>query len=415
MEDLNPYNIARMQFNRSAEHLKLDPGLREILRRPKRSLIVSIPTRMDDGSIRVFEGFRVQHSIARGPAKGGIRYHPGVTLDEVKALAAWMTWKCAVVNIPYGGAKGGVICDPKQMSRSEIERMTRRFASEISFLIGPDRDIPAPDVYTDPQVMAWIMDTYSMGVGYSSPGVVTGKPIEIGGSEGRAEATGRGAQLVIREGAKALGMPTAGARAAIQGFGNAGSVVAKLLARDGWKIVAVTDSRGGVYNPKGLAVDALLEYKSRTGSVSGYPEADSLDNRKILELDCELLVPAALENQITLENAGRVKARIVAEAANGPTTPGADDVLFRNGVFVLPDILCNAGGVTVSYFEWVQDLQAFFWDEGIINEHLERIMVKAFREVHAVAKERSLDMRQAAGILAVGRVAEAQRIRGLWP
>ncbi len=415
MEDLNPYTIAKMQFDRAAEHLNLDPGLREILRRPKRSLIVSIPTRMDDGSIHVFEGFRVQHSIARGPAKGGIRYHPGVTLDEVKALAAWMTWKCAVVNIPYGGAKGGVVCNPKQMSRSEIERMTRRFASEISFLIGPDRDIPAPDVYTDAQVMAWIMDTYSMGVGYSAPGVVTGKPLEIGGSEGRAEATGRGAQLVIREAAKSLGIPSAGARAAIQGFGNAGSVVAKLLSRDGWKIVAVTDSKGGVHNPKGLAVDALLEYKGRTGSVVGYPEADAIDNRKILELDCELLVPAALENQITLENAARVKARIVAEAANGPTTPGADDVLSEKGVFVIPDILCNAGGVTVSYFEWVQDLQAFFWDEGIINEHLERIMVKAFREVHAVAKQRSVDMRQAAGIVAVGRVADAQRIRGLWP
>jgi len=308
-----------------------------------------------------------------------------------------------------------VICNPKEMSLGEIERMTRRFASEISFLIGPERDIPAPDVYTDPQVMAWIMDTYSMGVGYSAPGVVTGKPLQIGGSEGRAEATGRGAQLVIREAAKALGIPTSGARAAIQGFGNAGSVVAKLLGRDGWKVVAVSDSRGGVYNPKGLAVDALLEHKARTGSVTAYPEADPIDNRRILELDCELLVPAALENQITLQNAARVKARMVAEAANGPTTPAADDLLFKNGVTVIPDILCNAGGVTVSYFEWVQDLQAFFWDESIINEHLERIMVKAFREVHAVAKQKSVDMRQAAGIVAVGRVAEAQRIRGLWP
>ena len=415
MEDLNPYTIAKAQFDRFAEALSLEVGIRDILRQPKRCLIVSIPTKLDDGSIRVFEGYRVQHSIARGPAKGGIRYHPGVTLDEVKALAAWMTWKCAVVNIPYGGAKGGVICDPKAMSRGEIERMTRRFASEISFLIGPERDIPAPDVYTDSQVMAWIMDTYSMGVGYSAPGVVTGKPLEIGGSEGRSEATGRGAQIVIREAAKALNLPIRGSRAAIQGFGNAGGVVAKLLAKDGWKVIAVTDSKGGVQNANGLALDALVEYKARTGSVVGYPEADPISNSKILELDCELLVPAALENQITAQNASRVKARIVAEAANGPTTPAADDVLFRNGVFVLPDILCNAGGVTVSYFEWVQDLQAFFWDEGIINEHLERIMVKAFREVHLIAKQRGVDMRLAAGIVGVGRVAQAQRIRGLWP
>jgi glutamate dehydrogenase (NAD(P)+) len=415
VEDLNPYTIAKAQFDRFAEALNLEVGIRNVLRQPKRCLIVSIPTKLDDGSIRVFEGYRVQHSIARGPAKGGIRYHPDVTLDEVKALAAWMTWKCAVVNIPYGGAKGGVICDPKAMSRGEIERMTRRFASEISFLIGPERDIPAPDVYTDSQVMSWIMDTYSMGVGYSAPGVVTGKPLEIGGSEGRAEATGRGAQIVIREAAKALNLPIRGSRAAIQGFGNAGSVVAKLLAKDGWKVIAVTDSKGGVQNANGLALNALLEYKARTGSVVGYPEADPISNSKILELDCELLVPAALENQITAQNASRVKARIVAEAANGPTTPAADDVLFRNGVFVLPDILCNAGGVTVSYFEWVQDLQAFFWDEGIINEHLERIMVKAFREVHLIAKQRGVDMRLAAGIVGVGRVAQAQRIRGLWP
>ncbi len=415
MENLNPFAIATKQFDRFADALNLEAGVREMLRRPKRCLIVSVPTKLDDGSVQVFEGFRVQHNIARGPAKGGIRYHPAVTLDEVKALAAWMTWKCAVVNIPYGGAKGGVICNPKKMSAGEIERMTRRFASEISFMIGPERDIPAPDVYTDSQVMAWIMDTYSMGVGYSAPGVVTGKPLEIGGSEGRAEATGRGAQIVIREAANALKMPIFGSRAAVQGFGNAGSVVAKLLARDGWKVIAVTDSRGGVYNPKGLAVNALLEYKIRSGSVVGYPEADPIDNSTILELDCELLVPAALENQITGENAARVKARIVAEAANGPTTPAADDILSRNGVFVLPDILCNAGGVTVSYFEWVQDLQAFFWDEGIINEHLERIMVKAFREVRSIATQRGIDMRLAAGILGLGRVAQAQQLRGLWP
>jgi glutamate dehydrogenase (NAD(P)+) len=414
MEDLNPFHMANKQFAKAAEHLKLDLGVREILAKPKRCLIVSIPTRMDDGSIRVFEGFRVQHSLALGPAKGGIRYHPNVSLDEVKALAAWMTWKCAVVNIPYGGAKGGVICNPKQMSRGELERMTRRFASELSILIGPDRDIPAPDVYTDTQVMAWMMDTYSMQVGYSAPGVVTGKPLPIGGSEGRKEATGRGVHLTIREAAKELKVPPGG-RVAVQGFGNAGSVVAKLLAAEGWKVIEVSDSRGGVYNAKGLAISALLEHKSRTGTVVGYREAEAIDNQRLLELECEVLVPAALENQITENNAARIRARIVAEAANGPTTPEADDILFNHGVFVIPDILCNAGGVTVSYFEWVQDLQAFFWDEEIINEHLGRIMVKAFKEVLGASKSRRIDMRLAAWVLGVGRVAEAQQIRGLWP
>jgi glutamate dehydrogenase/leucine dehydrogenase len=413
MEDLNPFAIAKKQFEKAADHLSLDLGLREILSRPKRALIVSIPTRMDDGSIRVFEGYRVQHSLARGPAKGGIRYHPKVTLDEVKALAAWMTWKCALVNIPFGGAKAGVICDPKAMSRNELERMTRRFASEISIIIGPDRDIPAPDVYTDSQVMAWIMDTYSMNVGYSATGVVTGKPLPIGGSEGRKEATGRGAQLLIRQAARELKISPG--RAVIQGFGNAGSVVANLLVADGWKIIAVSDSRGGVHNPKGLALKGLTDFKARTGSVVGYPESEPIDNQHLLELECEVLVPAALENQITLKNASRIKAKIVGEAANGPTTPEAGEVLHQNGIFVIPDILCNAGGVTVSYFEWVQDLQAFFWDEGIINEHLERIMVKAFKEVLAISRERKIDMRTAAWILGVGRVAEAQQIRGLWP
>jgi glutamate dehydrogenase (NAD(P)+) len=414
MEDLNPFNIAKKQFARAAEHLHLESGIRDILAQPKRCLIVSIPTRMDDGSIHVFEGYRVQHSLARGPAKGGIRYHPNVTLDAVKALAAWMTWKCAVVNIPFGGAHGGVVCNPKQMSRGELERMTRRFASELSLLIGPDRDIPAPDVYTDAQVVAWMMDTYSMQVGYSAPGVVTGKPLPIGGSEGRIKATGRGAHLTIREAAKELKIPQGG-RVVVQGFGNAGSVVAKLLATDGWKVIAVSDSSGGVYNQRGLSLETLLEHKSRTGTVAGYREAEAIDSQRLLELECDVLVPAALENQITESNAGRIRARIVAEAANGPTTPGADDILFNNGVFVIPDILCSAGGVTVSYFEWVQDLQAFFWDEEIINEHLGRIMVKAFKEVLAISKSRRVDMRRAAHVLAVGRVAEAQQIRGLWP
>ena len=415
MEDLNPFTISKKQFETAADHLRLDLGLREILSRPKRALIVSIPTRMDDGSVRVFEGYRVQHSMARGPGKGGIRYHPNVTLDEVKALAAWMTWKCAVVNIPFGGAKAGVICDPKSMSRNELERMTRRFASEISIIIGPDRDIPAPDVYTDSQVMAWIMDTYSMNVGYSATGVVTGKPLPIGGSEGRNEATGRGAHLLIRQAARELKISSQSGRAVIQGFGNAGSVVASLLASEGWKVIAVSDSRGGVHNSKGLALKGLTDFKSRTGSVVGYPESEPIDNEHLLELECEVLVPAALENQITLKNASRIRAKIVAEAANGPTTPAAGEILHQNGVFVIPDILCNAGGVTVSYFEWVQDLQAFFWDEGIINEHLERIMVKAFKEVLAISRERKIDMRAAAWILGVGRVAEAQQIRGLWP
>ncbi|HEX9506870.1 MAG TPA: Glu/Leu/Phe/Val dehydrogenase [Myxococcales bacterium] len=415
MEDLNAFAISKKQFEKAADHLSLDLGLREILSRPKRVLIVSVPTRMDDGSIRVFEGYRVQHSIARGPGKGGIRYHPNVTLDEVKALAAWMTWKCAVVNIPFGGAKAGVICDPKAMSRNELERMTRRFASEISIIIGPDRDIPAPDVYTDAQVMAWIMDTYSMNVGYSATGVVTGKPLPIGGSEGRNEATGRGAQLLIRQAARELKVSSQSGRAVIQGFGNAGSVVASLLAAEGWKVIAVSDSRGGVHNSRGLALKGLTDFKARTGSVVGYPESEPIDNEHLLELECEVLVPAALENQITLKNASRIRAKIVAEAANGPTTPGAGEVLHQNGIFVIPDILCNAGGVTVSYFEWVQDLQAFFWDEGIINEHLERIMVKAFKEVLTIARERKIDMRAAAWILGVGRVAEAQQIRGLWP
>src|SRR5229473_238522 len=414
-EELNPFEIAKQQFNRAADYLELEESMRAVLRTAKRQLIVSIPVKMDGGETKVFEGYRVQHNIARGPAKGGIRYHPNVTLDEVKALASWMTWKCATVGIPYGGAKAGVICDPKAMSRNELERMTRRFASEISIIIGPDRDIPAPDVYTDSQVMAWIMDTYSMNVGYSATGVVTGKPLPIGGSEGRKEATGRGAQLLIKQAARELKISSQSGRAVIQGFGNAGSVVASLLAADGWKIIAVSDSRGGVHNPKGLALKGLTDFKARTGSVVGYPESEPIDNEDLLELECEVLVPAALENQITLKNASRIKAKIVAEAANGPTTPAAGEILHQNGIFVIPDILCNAGGVTVSYFEWVQDLQAFFWDEGIINEHLERIMVKAFREVAAVAKERNVDMRLAAGVVGLGRVAQAQSIRGLWP
>ena len=414
-EVLNPFEIAQAQFDTAAEHLKLDPWLREVLRRPKRQLVVSIPTKMDDGTVRVFEGYRVQHNLARGPAKGGIRYHPNVTLDEVKALASWMTWKCATVNIPYGGGKGGVVCNPKEMSLRELENMTRRYASEISIIIGPERDIPAPDVYTNAQTMAWIMDTYSMTVGSTQLGVVTGKPIPIGGSQGRGEATARGVQFVTREACREKGIPLRGARVAVQGFGNAGSIAARLLSEDGATIIAVSDSSGGIHSPKGLDIKAVQAHKDKTGSLRGYPEAESLSNEKLLELECEILVPAALENQITLDNVARIRARIVAEAANGPTTPGADEVLHKKGVFLIPDILANAGGVTVSYFEWVQSLQAFFWEEAQVNQHLEKVMTRAFQEVLATSKKYGVHMRTAAYVLAVGRVAEATRIRGIYP
>jgi len=414
-EILNPFAIAQQQFDIAAEYLKLESWLRDVLRRPKRQLIVSIPTKMDDGSIKVFEGYRVQHSLARGPAKGGIRYHPSVTLDEVKALASWMTWKCATVNIPYGGGKGGVVCDPKKMSQHELEGMTRRYASEISVIIGPEKDIPAPDVYTNAQTMAWIMDTYSMTVGSTQLGVVTGKPLQIGGSQGRNEATARGCQFVIREACREKKISLKGARVAVQGFGNAGSIAARLLSEDGAMVIAASDSAGGIHNPKGLDIKAVLAHKDTTGSLQGFPEAEPISNEKLLELECEVLVPAALENQITMENAARIRAKIVAEAANGPTTPGADQILHKNGVFQIPDILANAGGVTVSYFEWVQSLQAFFWEENQVNHHLEKVMTRAFNEVLAIARKFDVDMRTAAYILAVGRVAEATRIRGIYP
>lgn len=414
-ENLNPFEIAQRQFDTAAEKLGLDDGMREVLRYPKRQLVVSVPTLMDDGSVSVFQGYRVQHNVARGPAKGGIRYHPKVTIDEVKALASWMTWKCATVNIPYGGGKGGVTCDPKKMSRGELERMTRRFASEISIIIGPDRDIPAPDVYTDSQTMAWIMDTYSMTRGYSALGVVTGKPLELGGSAGRREATARGALFCIREACQILKKPLRGATAAIQGFGNAGAIAARLLHEDGARIVAVSDSKGGLYSSRGLDMPRVLEHKENTGSVVGFKGAERITNDELLETRCDILVPAALENQITLRNASRVRARIVAEAANGPTTPGADRILHERGSFVIPDILCNAGGVTVSYFEWAQNLQGFFWDEFEVNKQLERFMKRAFHEVLETSRRHGVDMRVAAYVLAVARVAEATRVRGLFP
>lgn len=414
-ESLNPFDIASRQFDIAADHLNLDESMRKVLKNPKRQLIVSIPVKMDDGRIEVFEGYRVQHNVARGPAKGGIRYHPDVTLDEVKALAAWMTWKCATVNIPYGGGKGGVRVNPKDLSVGELERLTRRYATEIAPIIGPDRDIPAPDVYTNAQTMAWIMDTISMFKGHTELGVVTGKPVSLGGSKGRNEATARGCTFTIREACRVNRINLSGAKVAIQGFGNAGSIAAKLLHQMGAKIIAVSDSQGGLFREAGLDPDAVLKHKEKTGTVAGFSEADPISNKELLELECDILVPAALENQITAENAPRIKARIIAEAANGPTTPAADAILKDKGVFVVPDILCNAGGVTVSYFEWVQNLYGFSWTEAEVNNYLERTMVEAFNQVHQISNERRVDMRTAAYILAVGRVAEATQVRGIFP
>jgi glutamate dehydrogenase (NAD(P)+) len=414
-EDLNPFRIAQEQFAAAAKKLKLAQGMREVLSAPRRALCLSLPIKMDDGTIKVFQGFRVQHNNARGPCKGGIRYHPNVSLDEVRALASWMTWKCATVNIPFGGAKGGIICDPRKLSKNELERLTRRYAYEISDFIGPDRDIPAPDVYTDAQVMAWIMDTYSMTLGHSVPGVVTGKPVFLGGSLGRREATARGCVFVIRHACEVKNIECRGATAAIQGFGNAGSIAAELLHGMGAKVIAVSDSKAGIFDPKGLDVPAVIAHKNATGSVAGFPGAKAIASDEVLELECDVLVPAALENQITLANADRVQAKIVAEAANGPTTPGADRILHDKGVLVIPDILANAGGVTVSYFEWVQDLQELFWDAEEVNCKLEKIMAKAFADVYASAREHQVDMRTGAYILAVDRVAKATESRGIWP
>jgi glutamate dehydrogenase (NAD(P)+) len=414
-EDLNPHRIAQIQFDIAAEYLKLDPGLRQILRTPKRVLEVSVPTKMDNGQVKVFTGYRVQHNVARGPAKGGIRYHPNVTVDEVKALATWMTWKCAAVNIPFGGGKGGVICDPKRMSKAELERMTRRYASEILPLIGPEQDIPAPDVYTDSQTMAWIMDTYSMTKGYSTLGVVTGKPVSIGGSEGRKEATARGCLVVSEEACKIKKMSLRGATVAIMGFGNAGSLVAKLFTEKKARVIAISDSRGGVFNSRGIDPLKAMRYKERAQTVVGMPGTSRISNDDLLTMKCDILVPAALENVITLNNVEQIKAKIVAEAANGPTTPHADEVLARRGIMVLPDILANAGGVTASYFEWVQDLQSFFWPIEEVNAKLESVMRRAFLEVHDTARKHRTHMRTGAYVLAVGRVADATLVRGLFP
>ncbi|HLH27042.1 MAG TPA: Glu/Leu/Phe/Val dehydrogenase [Chloroflexota bacterium] len=410
-----PLRSALAQFDEAADRLGLDPGICAVLRVPKRELSVHFPVELDDGRVKVFSGYRVQHSLARGPAKGGIRYHPEVDLDEVRALAMWMTWKCAVVRLPFGGAKGGVVCDPRRMSQRELERMTRRYATEISVLIGPDSDIPAPDLNTGPQTMAWIMDTYSMHRGYSIPAVVTGKPLSIGGSEGRLEATGRGVVYCIEQAAACLGLPLAGARVAIQGFGNVGEPTARLLHALGARIVAISEEGGGVYNPDGLNPLDLMRYKQEMGSVVGAPRTRPISNEALLEVDCDVLVPAAVASVITERNAPRIKARLVAEGANGPTTPGGDRVLNERGIFVIPDILCNAGGVTVSYFEWVQDRDAFFWTAEEINSRLQRIMVSAFQDVLGFARQHDVPMRTAATMLGVSRVAEATVTRGIYP
>ncbi|MDA8394091.1 MAG: Glu/Leu/Phe/Val dehydrogenase [Candidatus Dormibacteraeota bacterium] len=415
-EAANPYETAQRQFDQAAAILDLDPGLRQVLREVRREFTVNFPVRMDDGSIRVFTGYRVQHNLTRGPAKGGIRYHPQVSLDEVKALSMWMTWKCAVTNLPYGGAKGGVICDPTQLSAQELENLTRRYASEISILIGPESDIPAPDVNTNQQTMAWIMDTISMEKGYSVPATVTGKPLSIGGSQGRPAATGRGVMVVTLEACRRMGMDPSQATVAIQGFGNVGSVSAELLHGQGFKVVAVSDVFGGIHNPDGLDVPALLEHQRTTGKVRGFAGArEEVSNSALLELPVQILIPAALENQFTMRNAARVQAKLVVEAANGPTTPEADDIFHQRGVVVVPDILANAGGVTVSYFEWVQDLQSFFWEESEINQRLTRIMEQAYHQVDELAQQHRTTLRMGAYCLAVKRVADATAVRGIYP
>ena len=412
---INAWAVAQQQFDLAAERLHLDEGIRRVLREPRREFTCHFPVHMDDGSVRVFTGYRVQHNLGRGPAKGGIRYHQDVSIDEVKALAMWMTWKCAVVGIPYGGGKGGVIVDPKQLSMRELEALSRRFFTEIEVLVGPERDIPAPDVNTTPQIMAWFMDTYSMHAGYTVPGVVTGKPISLGGSEGRNEATARGTVYCVVEAARHLGIELKKAKVSVQGFGNAGSIAAQLMVAEGATVVAVSDSTGGIHNPNGLDIAKVINWKKEHGTVQGFPGSKDVSNAQVLEVECDILIPAALANQITERNAGNIKARLIAEAANGPTTPEADRILWKNSKFMIPDILCNAGGVTVSYFEWVQDLNRDHWSEQVVNEKLKEIMVKAFTETLAIARREQIDMRTAAYMLAVQRVADAMTMRGLYP
>ena len=413
---INSFDMARKQVDIASKYLNLDPGFVEKLKVTKRELIVHFPVKMDNGNIRIFTGYRVQHNVSRGPAKGGIRYHPDVDLDDVRALAMWMTWKSAVVNIPFGGAKGGVQCNPKEMSLREIENMTRRFTWEISMMLGPEQDIPAPDVYTNPQVMAWIMDTFSILKGYSVPGVVTGKPIELGGSLGRFEATGRGVVITALEALKYLKRSMEGAKVVIQGCGNVGGIAARHFNLLGAKVIAISDSQKGIYNEKGLDVNRILDYKAKNQClVCEEKEETEITNQELLELNCDILVPAAVENQITEKNAPRIKAKVIAEGANGPTTPEADEILNDKGIFIVPDILANAGGVTVSYFEWVQNLQELIWTEEEVLDRLTRIMQRGFKEVLEISLSKKIPMRTAALVLGIGRVAEATRLRGIYP
>lgn len=414
-EVVNPFEEVQKHIDAICRRMNVDEGINARLRYCKRELIVHFPVKMDDGTLKIFTGYRVEHNTSRGPAKGGIRYHPDVNLDATRALAAWMTLKCAVVNLPYGGAKGAVACNPELMSQNELEKLTRRYASEISIVIGPEKDIPAPDVGTNPQIMAWIMDTYSMNKGYSVLGVVTGKPLEIGGSRGRFEATGRGCMICARLAGQHLGISLDGATVAVQGFGNVGSPAASLLAREGCKIIGISDVYGGIYNAKGLDVESAFRYSRETGSVVDFKDAENITNAELLELDCDILVPAALEGTICAANADSIKARMIVEGANGPTTPDADKTLCDNGKFVIPDILANAGGVIVSYFEWVQGLQSFFWSEEEVNRQLQVIMNNAFHEVLEMSQHEKVDMRDAAYMLALKRIADAMQLRGIFP
>jgi len=411
----NSFEMAMQNFDTAAEKLGLTENMRSRIKYPQRSLIVSVPVRLDNASIKRFEGFRVQHSTMMGPAKGGVRYHPDVTLDEIKALATLMTWKCAVAGIPYGGSKGGITCNPKEMSEGELERMTRRYFSEIMPIVGPEKDIPAPDISTNAQTMAWMMDTFSVNKGYTVPGVVTGKPLEIGGSLGRDSATARGTVYSIENAAKYIGLDLSNATCAVQGFGNAGSIAAKLIKEIGVKVIAVSDSKGGIFDSTGLDPDKVLEHKSKTESVIGYSGSDEISNEDLLTIDCDILIPAALENVITKKNASDIKAKILAEAANGPTTPDADHILEENGVFIIPDILANGGGVTVSYFEWVQNVQHLFWTEDEINKRLREIMDHSFKAVIEVKEKYKAHMRIAANMLGISRVSKAAELRGLYP
>jgi len=412
-EELNCFKMAQRQIEIAAKKLGLSNAVYEILKNPMRTVEVSIPVEMDDGSIKVFTGYRAQHNHARGPLKGGIRFHPDVTIDEVKALSIWMTFKCAVLGLPFGGGKGGVVCDPKKLSPNELERLSRGYIQAIAPIIGSEKDIPAPDVYTNPQIMAWMVDEFAKIRQYNDLGLMTGKPLVLGGSAGRSEATARGCMIVVREAAHALGIKLEGATVAVQGYGNAGSVVARLLHELGCRIIAVTDSRGGVYNLEGINPANLLDHKKRSGSVAGYPGAKSITSQQLLALECDIFIPAALENQITKENAADIKAKIIGEAANGPTTPEADKILAQKGIMVIPDILANAGGVTVSYFEWVQNNYGYYWSEEEVNNRLEKMMVKAFQEVYGLYKSRKdVDMRTAAYMLSIKKLTEAMQVRG---